>query len=243
MTDQSSLNPNRPNLTKSGNIENIENFESNINHGVGIINDNPPNVVNPYSSPTAPLSHPQLNEGSSAVTNDSKWYQLSGRIGRLRYAAYVMLLSGLAYVVLMIFMAMLVSSSDLLNDGNILGLLMAAYLPLLPFMFYTAIIYPKRRLNDLDKSGWWLLLMFVPLVNIAFSLYLFFAPGTVGPNQFGAPPRPNRKIHYIGGLIVPFVGAAIIGILAAIAIPAYQNYIEQSMVASESEVQQWDETQ
>ena len=71
MTDQSSLNPNRPNLTKSGNIENIENFESNINHGVGIINDNPPNVVNPYSSPTAPLSHPQLNEGSSAVTNDS----------------------------------------------------------------------------------------------------------------------------------------------------------------------------
>lgn len=48
-----------------------------------------------------------------------------------------------------------------------------------------------KRLHDLDKSGWLVLLMFIPLVNFVFGLYLLFADGTVGPNQYGADPK-NR---------------------------------------------------
>ena len=44
-----------------------------------------------------------------------------------------------------------------------------------------------RRLHDLDKSGWWLLLAFVPLVGGLVLLYWFCQPGTSGDNQFGPP--------------------------------------------------------
>ena len=48
-----------------------------------------------------------------------------------------------------------------------------------------------RRLHDLDKTGWWLLLGFVPLINLAFALYLIFVEGTRGPNRYGPDPLGN----------------------------------------------------
>ena len=48
-----------------------------------------------------------------------------------------------------------------------------------------------RRLHDLDKSGWMLLLVLIPLIDIIFLLYLWLAPGTVGRNRFGEDPLQN----------------------------------------------------
>ena len=45
-----------------------------------------------------------------------------------------------------------------------------------------------RRLHDLDKCGWWMLLLIVPLVNLFFCLYLLFFKGTEGPNEYGDDP-------------------------------------------------------
>jgi len=44
-----------------------------------------------------------------------------------------------------------------------------------------------RRLHDRDKSGWFVLLMFIPIVNF-YILYLFVTSGTDGPNRFGEDP-------------------------------------------------------
>ena len=43
-----------------------------------------------------------------------------------------------------------------------------------------------RRLHDLDKSGWWLLLGLIPIVGLIL-LYWFCQPGTPGANQYGPP--------------------------------------------------------
>ena len=43
-----------------------------------------------------------------------------------------------------------------------------------------------RRLHDLDKSGWWLLLGFVPIIGLIL-IYWFAQPGTPGANRFGPP--------------------------------------------------------
>ena len=48
-----------------------------------------------------------------------------------------------------------------------------------------------QRLHDLDKSGWYLLFILVPVVSLVFGLYLIFAKGTEGPNRFGEDPLPN----------------------------------------------------
>lgn len=49
---------------------------------------------------------------------------------------------------------------------------------------YVVIIAGIRRLHDLNRSGWYLLLAFVPLVNVVMILYLLFAPGKVEGNRW-----------------------------------------------------------
>lgn len=45
-----------------------------------------------------------------------------------------------------------------------------------------------RRLHDLDKSGWWLLISFIPLVGFIILVFWFVKQGTGGQNRFGADP-------------------------------------------------------
>ncbi|MBR2775212.1 MAG: DUF805 domain-containing protein [Selenomonadaceae bacterium] len=45
-----------------------------------------------------------------------------------------------------------------------------------------------RRLHDIDRSGWFALIALVPVIGFFFSIYLFFAQGTVGSNQYGQEP-------------------------------------------------------
>lgn len=43
-----------------------------------------------------------------------------------------------------------------------------------------------RRLHDTDRSGWWMLLAFVPFVSLVLLVFLLL-PGTARDNRFGAP--------------------------------------------------------
>ena len=42
-----------------------------------------------------------------------------------------------------------------------------------------------RRLHDIDKSGWWLLIGLIPLIGAIVLIVFFCQEGTRGPNQFG----------------------------------------------------------
>ena len=53
-------------------------------------------------------------------------------------------------------------------------------------ILWPAISTSVKRLHDLNKSGWWLLLNFVPLLgSIILEILLSFIPGTKGANDFG----------------------------------------------------------
>ncbi len=41
-----------------------------------------------------------------------------------------------------------------------------------------------RRLHDSDMSGWWLLMLLIPLIGFIFWIYMGVKPGTEGPNRF-----------------------------------------------------------
>ena len=113
-----------------------------------------------------------------------------------------------------------------------LVMLVRIYVP----VFGTSLIITKRRLNDLNHSGWWSLLLFVPFVNIIVGLYLTFGSGTDGPNDYGLPPAKNSPLLLIGGLLLPIV---FIGILAAVALPAYQKYLMRAEAAKlQQQIQQ-----
>jgi uncharacterized membrane protein YhaH (DUF805 family) len=51
--------------------------------------------------------------------------------------------------------------------------------------FLPGLAVSVRRLHDTDRSGWWLLIAFIPLVGSLVLLYFMVQPGTNGPNQFG----------------------------------------------------------
>ena len=78
-----------------------------------------------------------------------------------------------------------------------------------------------QRCHDFNLTGWLALLIVVPLANLVF----LFIPGTDGPNRFGAPTPPNS----VGVLVVAWLipGIAIAGMIAAIALPAYQAYLQR----------------
>lgn len=63
----------------------------------------------------------------------------------------------------------------------------------LAFIYALAILVPNlavsvRRLHDIDKSGWFILLAFVPVVSLVL-LVLFCLDGTPGDNRFGPSPK------------------------------------------------------
>jgi uncharacterized membrane protein YhaH (DUF805 family) len=51
-----------------------------------------------------------------------------------------------------------------------------------------------RRLHDLNKTGWFCLLNFVPFVSILLHIYLLFFPGTAGTNKYGDQPLPRVNV-------------------------------------------------
>ena len=65
-------------------------------------------------------------------------------------------------------------------------------------VFSLAILLPSlavgaRRLHDIDRSGWWLLLWFVPLVGMIVLIVWACKRGTPGFNRFGPDPLSGRR--------------------------------------------------
>ena len=58
-------------------------------------------------------------------------------------------------------------------------------------IFSLAILLPSlgilvRRLHDINFSGWWVLLTFIPLIGIIALIVFGCIPGTEGDNKYGA---------------------------------------------------------
>ena len=48
-----------------------------------------------------------------------------------------------------------------------------------------------KRLHDMNYSGWFILIGFIPLIHIIYYLVLIFKDGTIGQNEYGPDPK-NR---------------------------------------------------
>lgn len=121
-------------------------------------------------------------------------FSFEGRIGRLRYLLYSLVPAMLFWVL------MLVVDGIAAARHNLLDLLDTHPLYLLALVAINFVLM-RRRLNDLDCSGWFGLLALVPFVNFPFSLYLLFAAGTPGENRYGLAPAPNPP-HLLGYCLI-----------------------------------------
>ena len=59
-------------------------------------------------------------------------------------------------------------------------------------VFIPSLALAVRRLHDTSRSGWWLLLAFVPLIGVVVLLVFMILDSTPGQNQFGENPKDGE---------------------------------------------------
>jgi uncharacterized membrane protein YhaH (DUF805 family) len=148
------------------------------------------------------------------LSNDSP-LKANGRFSRFSYIAWNCLMS---IVVVAIVAILTIISPALLQFPTqslplpslvVFGLIYIA-------LFYFTIIFTIRRLHDRNHSGWFVLLLLVPLLNVVLAVYLLFAPGTPAANNFGSQ-RPTAGWEtalawlYIIVIIIALISLAFTG--------------------------------
>ena len=172
--------------------------------------------VNPYDAPDA-----SLDTGQGELYQP-KVFSFNGRIGRMRYLAYSVGVN----LLLMLVMVPLVGASAFMGGDpttSMIGMLGIGIFYIVTIVI--SVMFAKRRLNDLNRSGWWFLLFIIPIVNLVLAIYLIFFPGTSGDNNFGAAPAANTVGVLILGWMFPAL--MILGIVAAVVIPQFASMAPQ----------------
>jgi uncharacterized membrane protein YhaH (DUF805 family) len=117
-----------------------------------------------------------------------RYADFEGRSHRTEYWMFVLfyvILFVAAVVVGMILDAILGSMSGggmgIVTMILVIGLALAFFVP--------ALAVQVRRFHDQDKSGWFVLLGFIPYVGGIIVLVFMCLDGTPGPNRFGPDPK------------------------------------------------------
>ena len=164
-----------------------------------------------------------------------KLFSSRGRMGRLRYIGYGFVLNIIAlsiFSVLGIIAAILIPLLAPDDTGAVMAVVIGVIgLPVLVINFLWAI----QRCHDFNATGWWSLILLFPLAG----LVLWFIPGSEAENHFGPSP-PENGVGVVLAVALPLAGLVpVAGILAAIAIPAYNDYMDlanqERMIEQESE--------
>ena len=157
------------------------NYQNGYNPYGQSANNQQQGAYNPYGQ-QAGYNPPYMQPGirPESVEESLKWTTYNGRLNRMRYFLRSLALGLGSGVVAFIGALFAILAMDLDKASAQL----VAYVFCVP-VFVLSWFNSVKRAHDLDKSGWMVLLTIVPIVNIIFGLYLLFAKGTEGPNQYG----------------------------------------------------------
>lgn len=138
-----------------------------------------PRSAQPRTSRNQPTRHSNTNIFLRFTT-------FRGRIDRLQYFYGWLLKIGLIFLG----GGLLIVLESAVTENTA----MIIVLPLCLGVMWINLSLQARRLHDMNRTAWWLLLYLVPFVNyvFAFVLYIFcfFQPGTRKENKYGESPEP-----------------------------------------------------
>jgi uncharacterized membrane protein YhaH (DUF805 family) len=129
-----------------------------------------------------------MNFGQAIASGFSKYVTFSGRAIRSEYWLWVLftVIGGLATGIL---------DGAMFPSSGPTGSPLNGIFELVTFLPTFAV--NVRRLHDIDRTGWWLLLVFTG-IGIFWLIYWDCKRGTPGPNRFGPDPFAT-----MGGQISP----------------------------------------
>ncbi|MBP6626181.1 MAG: DUF805 domain-containing protein [Arenimonas sp.] len=113
-----------------------------------------------------------------------KYVDFSGRARRKEYWMFVWF-----NILINIVLGAVDYATGMVNAESGLGVLSGLYslAVLLP-----SIAVAVRRLHDTSRSGWWLLIGFVPLIGALVLLVFMVLDGTPGANEHGPNPKETQ---------------------------------------------------
>ena len=145
--------------------------------------------VAPTPTPTTPVVTPAPVPAKQGIFN--------GRVGRLGYLLGVLYIAA-AYVILIlafvIVSSVLHQSSTAVSNTLTATSLASTILNVIIFILAMILLITAipigigmqiRRWHDLGHSGWLILLGLIPFANFVVFVFMFFIPGTAGPNPYG----------------------------------------------------------
>ena len=105
----------------------------------------------------------------------TEFWNAEGRINRLQY-----------FVVLLFLLIPLFIMAAIVQDPTgIQVVLFIGKLLLIPTKI--------KRFHDMNRSGFYVILTFIPLISLIYYLLLLFGSGTKGPNKYGVTPDAKYK--------------------------------------------------
>jgi len=112
-----------------------------------------------------------------------KYTVFSGRSRRREYWFFV--LFNTLIIIALTFVDLSIGTASAEMGGGLLSTLysLAVLIPSIAVMV--------RRLHDTDRSGWWILILFVPLIGFIWLLVLTVLNSQPGDNRFGPNPKGN----------------------------------------------------
>lgn len=152
-------------------------------------------TTNHFRTPTTSL----LDKNSIAPAD--VLYSIDGRLGVLAYNARVLCSVAVilicAYAVRGIMVSASKSESGTLSEtANAVGM---SFILVAMIATILILISAVKRVHDLNRSAWWLVLNLIPVVNIFWHLYYWFTPGGTEPNDFG-PSRIATRLDKLFGI-------------------------------------------
>lgn len=157
-----------------------------------------PGAAAPQQTPYAP-PRATIDEYAGQV-GELKVNSFKGRIGRMRYLAWSLVLM-FAFAIIIAALTAVALLSETLSSILVIGASIC--------MVVISVQVGVQRLHDMGWTGWLWLLNLVPIVNSVFWIIMLVVPGTAGSNRFGPEPPPNSlMVNLLAGLflLLLFVG-------------------------------------
>jgi uncharacterized membrane protein YhaH (DUF805 family) len=132
-----------------------------------------------------------------------KYAQFDGRARRKEYWFFALFNCLIGFVIMLIASLVIGATGVRADDPAAAGFLASYFAGMgIVGLYSLAVLIPGlavtvRRLHDTNRSGWWILISFVPVVGGIILLIFMLTDSQPGPNQYG--PNPKGVEGY-GGL-------------------------------------------
>jgi uncharacterized membrane protein YhaH (DUF805 family) len=159
----------------------------------------------------------ELSSGGTVDPPPMVSLSFEGRMGRISYLNA----GALAWVGLA---AIGIGAAVLVPVFRSLLLLIPFGLAFLLF-FLWALRVTALRLHDFNRSGWWVLITFIPYVGALASLALLAVPGSSEDNDYGEKPRQGNGLV---AAVVVIVSVIAVVAMSRLAMRSYGGYVERA---------------